>query len=459
MLVTKSVPRTLFSMAFPMLAGTFAINIYNLTDTYFVSKLGTLPLAAMGFTMPVVMLLGFAAGGLGTGVTNLVSHAIGRRDREAAATLATHGVLLTVSLSVVLCIACYFSMNVIFRGLGADDSTLPLIRQYMGILFLGGLTTALPMMGNGLLISASDSKSASRLMLAGTAVNVLLNPILIFGYLGAPAMGIAGSALATVLAQSLATVWLLYLLARKHRLLVLKRWPLADYFRSFRQILSFAIPSVLSMVLMPLSAAVLTWILSRFGPEVIAAVGAAGRIEMLAFVIPMALGMSLMPFVSQNFGAGRGDRIVEARGLCFRFALAYGALIAIVFLIAAPALASAFTSDPLVKSTLVSYIRIICFGYGTLEVHRYCGFILTGLHKPVYATLLNAVRVLCLLIPLAYFGSRFGPKGVFAGRLITDLVIGTIGIAWVSRVCTTVLIPATTQLSAPDTTPVLRNNK
>ena len=95
-LVDKGVRSTLFHMAFPMLAGTFAANTYNLADAYFVSKLGTAPLAAVAFTFPVVMLITFMAGGLGTGVTALTSHAIGRGDHDDAARLVTHGITLTI---------------------------------------------------------------------------------------------------------------------------------------------------------------------------------------------------------------------------------------------------------------------------------------------------------------------------------------------------------------------------
>ena len=109
-------------------------------------------------------------------------------------------------------------------------------------------------------------------------------------------------------------------------------------------------------------------------------------------------------------------------------------MVAVAFFLAAPALAAAFTDDPKVAGTLVSYIRIISFGYGMMEVHRYCGFFLTGMHKPISATVLNAVRVLALLIPLSVLGSHFwGVHGVFGGRLATDVVVGCIGIVWVSR--------------------------
>ena len=144
--------------------------------------------------------------------------------------------------------------------------------------------------------------------------------------------------------------------------------------------------------------------------------------------------MSLTPFVSQNFGAARLDRIREALTASMRFAFCYGAGVAAVFFLCAPWLAGLFSKDPQVTSVLVDYIRIISFGYGMMEVHRYCGFFLTGLHKPVLATLLNVIRVVVFLIPLSCLGARvFGVRGVFLGRLATDITVGSIGFFWVRR--------------------------
>lgn len=434
-LVQNSVKRTLLNMAVPMLAGTFSMSAYNLTDAWFVSRLGTLPLAAMGFTFPVAMLLTFVAGGIGSGVTTLTSHAIGRHDHPAAARITTHGLILTIGVAIAMAIAGFLTIEPVFAKLGANAETLPLVRQFMRIWYLGAIFMALPMMGNGILISMGDSRGASRFMLLGTALNAILNPFLIFGWLGIPAMGIRGSALATVIAQAVSTGWLFLLLYRKHRLLLFSGWGFVEWLASCRKILGFAIPSILSMILMPISAAVITRLLAGFGSEAVAASGAAGRIEMLAFVIPMALGMSLTPFVSQNFGANRLDRISEARILSMRFAFLYGAGVTVLFFVFAPWLAGLFSEDTRVVSVLVDYIRIISFGYGMMEVHRYCGFFLTGLHRPVSATLLNAIRVLVLLIPLSCLGARFfGVRGVFWGRLVTDLVVGCVGLVWVRRI-------------------------
>ncbi len=434
-LVRKSVPRTLFGMAFPMLAGTFAMNAYNLTDTWFVSRLGTLPLAAMGFTFPVVMLLTCVAHGIGSGVTTLVSHAIGRHDHPDAVRLVTHGLMLALCVTAVLSVGGYLLIQPVFAALGADDRTLPLIGQYMRTWYVGAVFMTLPMLGNGILISKGDSRAASGLMILGTVLNVILDPIMIFGYLGCPAMGIRGAALATVIAQAVSTAWLIHLLVRKHRLLARRAVRFTAYIASQRRITRFAVPATLSMILMPVSATVITRILSGFGPEVVAATGAAGRIEMFAFMVPMALGISLMPFVSQNFGAGRMDRVRQARQFSTRFAIGYGGLTAVVFFLAAPWMAAIFTADPRVAGTLISYVRIVSFGYGMMEVHRYSGFFLTGMHRPLSATALNAIRILVLLIPLSFLGARLcGVMGVFGGRLVTDVLVGSLGVVWVSRI-------------------------
>ncbi|MBP7461487.1 MAG: MATE family efflux transporter [Candidatus Delongbacteria bacterium] len=436
-LTKNDVKTTLVQMAFPMLAGTIAMNTYNLVDTWFVSKLGTIPLAAMGFTFPVVTLLTFIAGGIGSGITTLTSHAIGRGDKPGASRTVTHGVVLITMMSVCLLLIGYLSIVPVFSQLGADSRTLPLVMDYMKTWYMGAVFMAIPMMGNGILISLGDSKMASRFMVFGALINCILDPILIFGWLGLPALGILGAALATVIGQAVSSCWLFYLLSVRYPLLRFRRFMIRDFIHSCRRILGFGIPGSISMMLMPLASAVITALISRYGNEAVAGVSAASRVEIFAFIVPMALGMSLIPFISQNFGAGRMDRIRQAKIYAIRFAFLYGAGIAILFFLAAPLLARVFTRDPQVSEIFVIYIRIIAWGYGMMEIHRYCTFLFTGMHHPVLSTLLNAFRILGLLIPLSFLGSHWGGiNGIFFGRLVTDWTAGIIGYIWVSRMLT-----------------------
>ncbi len=434
-LIKYDVKKTLLRMALPMLIGTITMNAYNLADTWYVSQLGTLPLAAMGFTFPVVMFFTFIAGGVGTGVTALSSNAFGRKDYKDASHIVTHGAILIILLSAVLAAGGFFSIDAIFSKLGADEKTLPLVKGYMETWYVGAVFMAMPMMGNGILIALGDSKSASRFMAFGAIVNIILDPIFIFGWLGLAPMGIFGAALATVLSQAVSTLWLFYLLSVKHKLLNFRQPNLDLMTASWRKITGFAIPASLTMMLMPVSAGVITALISRHGVEAVAAASAASRIEMFAFVIPMALGMSLTPFVSQNYGGNRMDRIIDARRYATKFALYYGVFIAAAFFISAPYLAKLFTEDVKVIEIFILYVRTISFGYGMMEVHRYSGFFLTGMNRPVFTTILNCIRILVLLIPLSFIGSYYrGVAGIFAGRLITDVISGSVGMIWVGSI-------------------------
>ncbi len=434
-LVRESVPRTLIKMAVPMLAGTFAMNAYNLTDTWFVSRLGTTALAAMSFTFPVVMLLGFITRGVGTGAMTVVAHALGRKDHEAAATLTTHTLFLALILASVISIVGLLTMDSLFIHLGAESDVLPLIEQYMKIWYYGAVFMVILMMVGDIIIGAGNTKAASFLIVGGTVLNFILDPLLIFGLFGFPRMGISGAALATVLSHGLILIAAIYILHKRYHLISFAFFSRRHIFDSWRKILHIGIPSTLSSVLNPVSTAVIIRIMADFGPAAVAACGVASRIEMFAFMIPMTVGMSLVPFVAQNYGARRFDRIKDARKITMTFALIFGFVIAGVFFVTIRPLAELFSRDPEVIKVLIRYICITCFGYGLLEVHRYAGFCLTGIHKPVSAAILNVIRVIVLLIPLSFIGARiFGLTGVFVGRLVTDVLAGIIGIIWSARV-------------------------
>ncbi len=430
-LTEHTVTTTLLRMAVPMLAGTFAINAYNLTDTWFVSRLGTIPLAAMAFTFPVVMILRFITMGLGTGALAIVAHAIGRGDHRNAARLTSHALLLSVLFSAVIMVLGHITVKPLFSALGADNEVLAMVTQYMRIWYGGAIVMAVPSMMTQILMGTGDTTSASMAMVTGTLLNLVLDPIMIFGWGVIPAMGISGAALATVLAQSFALLHPLAILTRKHRLIHWQRPQLSCLVDSWRRILRLGVPSILSNLLTPLSMALVTRMIAGYGAVAVAATGATSRLEMFAFMIPMSIGMSLVPFVAQNYGAGSADRIVEAQRTTRRFALLYGMGTTILFFLFAPAMAGLFSDDPEVVRIMVMYLRIVCFGYGMAEAFRYSTFCLTGVQKPLSSALLNLFRTFVLLVPLSYFGSKIGGlPGLFTARLLTDIIAASTGMVY-----------------------------
>jgi len=435
LLVKDRVSSTLIRMAVPMLAGTFAMNAYHLVDTWFVSRLGTNALAAMSFTFPVVMLLGFIMRGLGTGAMTVVAHALGRGKQKTAARITTHAAFLSSSVALVLTVTGLLTIKPLFMRLGAEGHVFALTQQYMSIWYYGLVFRVLHMMFADIIIGTGHTKAVSFLMVFGTMLNFILDPIMIFGLWGFPRMGIRGAALATVVSETLILVAAFLFIHRRYNLIVFTSHSLGRIVASWRRILYIGVPTTLSSVLVPLSAMIVIKIVSGFGEAAVAAVGVASRIEMFAFMVPMTVGMSLVPFVAQNYGAKRFDRIKAVRKGTMLFALSFGFIIAVVFLVIARPLGRLFSSDPDVINILVRYIYITCFGYGFLEVHRYATFYFTGIHKPLFSASLTAIRVVILMIPLVYFGARlFGINGIFWGRLLTDILSAIIGIIWTGRI-------------------------
>lgn len=434
-LTRQSVVRTLFSMAVPMLGGTFAMNAFNLTDTWFVSKLGTLPLAAMSFSFPVVMFLLSIVMGLGIGATAVVSHAMGRHDMDRARRLATDTLILAVLVVVTVSITGLLTIDPLFRLLGADDAVLPLIREYMTVWYLGVVFMVMPMMAGNVIRATGDTVTPSMMMALSSILNMILDPIMIFGYLGCPAMGIRGAALATLLARAVSCVTVLWILYSRHKLLDVSRPKLSETLNSWREVLNIGLPSSLSNILVPISGAVITRIVTRFGAPAVAACGAASRIEMFAFMIPMALGISLVPFVGQNYGANRLDRVRAGQWYSYGFAFVYGIFMALLFHGFSDKLAGLFSRDPEVISVLTQYLSIIPIGYGLMEIHRYSGFFLNGIREPMHATGVNVMRIVVFLVPFSFAGGAWwGINGIFWGRALADVLAGSLGVVWSSRV-------------------------
>ena len=425
--VDGPIGRTMIRTAFSMLAGTLAVSGYNIADTWFVSRLGTVQLAAMGFTFPVIMLIGCVYRGLCIGVMTPTAHALGGRKRNKAARLVTSGLMLMMLASLLIGVSGALSVEPVFRLCGAGKSVMPYVLQYMLIWYLGSFTGTLGMAANDLLITAGNSFAASMLMLAGLGLNILLDPLFIFGGFGFPAMGVAGAALATVISQAACAGVALRLLQVRHRLIASPRIPRDVLLRAWRVVIRFAIPAMLGMVLMPIGSAVVTRVVASFGDAAVAAVAAASRLEVVAFVFPMALGIALMPMVAQNYGAKRFDRINQCRRFAMRFAGSFLLAAAVVYFVSAPYIVGWFSQDPEVKRIMVVYLRIVSFGFAAVEIHRFSGFFFTGCGRPAAAALLNALRVVVLLVPFTLLALWAGSLTlVFWARLAADLLAGAI---------------------------------
>jgi putative MATE family efflux protein len=433
-LIEGPIAPTLIKLTLTMLVGIFSMIAFNLVDTFFLGRLGAAELAAISFTFPVVMAVGSIALGLGVGAAALVSRAIGTGDDEQVRRLATDSLALALIIVGAFVILGLLTIDPVFRLLGADETTLPLVRQYMLIWYPGMIFVVVPMVGNNAIRATGDTKTPSLIMLSAVLVNVVLDPILIFGLGPAPALGIQGAAIATVVARATTLVIALWVLYFRERMITLKAPPLRVALSSWGRLLYIGLPAAATNVILPLGLGIITAMTAVYGQEAVAGLGVASRVEGFALAMIMALSSVLGPFTGQNWGAGRLDRVRAGIRISQQFAIVWGvATFALLFLFARP-VAGVFNDNPDVIGATVLYLTLVPVSYGLFGVLQLSNIALNTLNRPLHAGALMALRMFVIYVPLAYAGSRlFGIQGVFGAATVANMVAGLAAYLWLRR--------------------------
>jgi putative MATE family efflux protein len=428
------VESTLLRMAFPMMLGIIAILFFGLVDTFYIGKLGSNELAAMGFCFPMIFIIMSMAFGMGMGVSSLVSRAIGKGDYHEVRLLTTQGLILSLLMVMVVSSIGFFTIDPLFTALGAPPDVLPFIRQYMVIWYPGIALLVFPIVGNNALRATGDAKTPSMIMIISGLINAALDPFLIFGIGPFPRLEMLGAAVTSVIAWSFSTIVILYILRFREDMLEWKNSSLSEIWSSWKRILYIGLPAAGTNMLVPLSTGILTRIIAGFGTVAVAGYGVGTRIEGLSLIGITALSTVLMPFIGQNAGARRFERVTQALQYSFRFSVYWGlAAIVILFFFAVP-LAGIFSDDLAVQETIILFLRIIPLSYVTTGMALFVGSAFIAIHKPLYTTYIIVIRLFVLAVPLAYIGSKlFGLTGVFIGIAVADLLIGAIALLLVRK--------------------------
>ncbi len=413
----------LAGLAFPMMAGILGMSIFNLMDTFFVGKLGTVELAALSFTFPVVLIVSSAAHGLGVGMTAAVSKAAGMNDRNRLKNIISWGLLLALIIVTAIVIVGQLTIEPVFRALGADDQTLPVIIEYMRIWYFGAIFVVIPMVGNSAIRGLGDTRLPSMVMLVAAAINTVLDPLLIFGLGPFPELGVAGAATATVAARFSTFCVALWVLIKREKVISVP--DLSAAAETWKEILFVGVPNILTKLILPFGAAIITRLISIHGREAVAGFGVAGKLEMFALIPLMAL-TSIMPvFIGQNMGAGKKDRVIKSLSISGKFSVFYGLSIYIILLLSGRAIGRLFNDNPDVINTVALYLSIVPAAYCFRNMMDLSISALSVTGKPIHGALISIFQMFVLYVPLAIAGSRlFGVTGIFSALSLSLLVAG-----------------------------------
>ncbi|MDH3953280.1 MAG: MATE family efflux transporter, partial [Gammaproteobacteria bacterium] len=415
----------LVDMTVPVLLGIATMMAQGLVDTWFIGKVGDAQLAAFSFGFPILMIVTSVAIGLGAGTSSVVARAIGADDQHRARRLSTDSLLLSFLVTAIISAIGILTIGPLFRLLGAPDELMPLIRGFMTILYMGVPFIVVGMVGMASMRATGDTRLPSMLMILAAVLNVILDPILIFGVGPLPAMGLNGAAMAALLARASIFVGTLYLMRHRLDMVTFDKPDPGELRRSWRDILHVGIPAAGTNVIVPVGAAVVTAMIARFGPDAVAGFGVASRIESMMLVMYYALSAIIGPFVGQNFSAGKEDRILRALWLCTAFCIGSGLVIAGLLASMSGWLPGLFSDSESVRDVTSMFLWLVPVSYGTYGMVMVMNASFNGLGYPMPGVIISVCRIAVLYIPAALIAMRFFDiAGIFAAYAIANIVSG-----------------------------------
>ncbi len=435
-LVQGKVSQHLLRMTLPMTWALIAVIGFNIADTYFVGQLGTDELAAISFTFPIVLVVISLSVGFGSGAASVVARALGGGDKARARQLTTAALLLAGLVGIALMAFGLAISDPLFRLLGAEERLLPLIHDYIDIWFVAIPFFLVPMCGNGCLRGAGDTRLPSMIMIFAAILNIVLDPLLIFGLWGFPRMEMEGAALATLIARCAAMLASISVLHFRERMIAWRLPGASTLLGCWAAVIHVGVPAAGTQMLKPIGLAFATALVASFGSAAVAGFGVATRLEAFFFVPIFALSSVIGPVVGQNGGAKRFDRVAEAMRFSYLLCAIFGGAAAIVLALAGPFFAGLFNASPAVIEAAALYLWIVPVTYFFEGVAQNVTSAFNGLGKPAPAILLAALKIFVLFLPLAWLGQQLiGLAGIFAAAAAANLLAAAASWWWMRRYC------------------------
>jgi putative MATE family efflux protein len=416
-LTTGPIPRLIARLAIPASIGYFFNTMYNVVDTFFGGLISTQVLAALSLSLPIFFVIIAMGTGIATGTTALIANALGAEERERATIYVLQGIVFGLLTGVAVTLFGLLSSPVLFSLLGASDEYLSICLAYMNTIFLGTIFFMLVYMLNSILYALGDTRSFRNFLIVGFLLNILLDPWFIYGGIGLPAMGIAGIAVATVLIQVIGCIYLGIKVFRTRLLAGKTLRDILPIYSVVKEIAQQGLPASVNMITVGVGFFVITYFVSKFGEEAVAAYGIGIRIEQIALLPSIGLNVATLTLVAQNNGAKLFDRVREI----LNAALVYGGILMIaatilVFLLARYLMVF-FTDDVGVIEIGTTYMRIDCLVFYAYVILFTNIAALQGVKKPMFA------------VWIGFFRQLVAPMVIFY-VLINILDVGLLGIWW-----------------------------
>ncbi len=447
---TAPVPRLLFSISIPIIISMLVQALYNIVDSVFVAQYDNVAgTGALTLAFPIQNLIIAVAVGLAVGMNALLSRSLGQKNFEKANLIAGQGFFLNICGYLIFLVFGLFLVKPFVAGQASEGTLLyEYSYEYLSVVAIGSIGVFIQVVTERLLQSTGKSLLSMITQLSGAITNIILDPILIFGLLGAPKMGVRGAAIATVAGQFVsATVGIvLNLVYNREIKLALRNF--LPKFRLIKEMLVIGIPSVIMQAIGSLMTYSLNNILLKFSQDALNAFGIYFKLQSFIFMPVFGLNNGMVPIIAYNYGANNPDRVKKTMRLAMLCAVGYMGVGLLAFQLIPGTLLSIFNAGEGLLAVGKPALRIIsiCFPFAGISI--ICSSTCQALGKSIYSLYLSAIRQIVVLIPSAFLLSLTGEVNlVWLSFPIAELVGLVLAIIFAKYVLGKTMRTANSQLA------------
>ncbi|MCT4588637.1 MAG: MATE family efflux transporter [Carboxylicivirga sp.] len=415
--------RAVFLLAIPMVLEMVMESIFAVVDIYFVNKLGADAVATVGITESVLTIIYAIAFGLSMATTALVSRRIGEKNEKEAAREGLQAIIAGVVISVLIAIPGVIFAKDLLSLMGASAVIVDELSAYTSIMFGGNIVIMLLFINNAIFRGAGDAAIAMRVLWIANGLNMLLDPLLIFGIGPFPELGIAGAAIATNIGRGVAVIYQLYVLWRGNSRIKMAGLKIMAEWERIRHLLKISMGGIAQSLIATSSWIFLVRIISNFGSEALAGYTIGIRIILFSLLPSWGLSNAAATLVGQNLGAREPQRAEKAVWGVARINLVFLGSLSLLFIFYPEWFVRLFTNDLAVVEVGVSCLRIVAYGFGFYGIGMVMTQAFNGAGDTRTPTRINIVAFWMIEIPLAYLlAMHIGLKeqGAFYAIIIAE---------------------------------------
>ena len=424
--------RALGLLAIPMMLEMAMEAIFAVVDIAFVSRLGTEAVAAVGITEALITVLYAVAIGLSMSVTAMVSRRIGAKDANGAAQVTGQAIWIGGVIAIVTGVLGIIYAEDLLRMMGATEEVIATGSGFTAILLGGSASIVYLFMLNAAFRGAGDAPVALRSLALANALNIVLDPCLIFGIGPFPELGVTGAAVATTIGRGIGVLYLVYCLFSPRGRLTLALRHLRIIPELVRRMLRISLGGVAQFLIATSSWIIMMRVVAHYGSAPVAAYTIALRLIEFALLPAWGLGNAGATLVGQNLGAGKPERAAQSAWRATTYNAIFMTVMGVIFIVLAPDIVSWFSSAPEVLRYGTSCLQIMGVGYPMYAVGMILVQALNGAGDTRTPSVLNFICFWLVQIPLAYYLSgtvAFGPNGVFMTIVISETLLTILAVA------------------------------